>query len=93
MIFDNSLSLSYKEFHHDIVWNLDPSIHKMLVRFRQGHNIQTLASKVSEMIGDQEQNKVWILMIIARSMAVRLLIDTCKYDVNAMLYHYVIGMK
>ena len=45
------------------------------------------------MIGEQEQNKVWILMIIARSVAVRLLIDTCKYDVNVMLYHYVIGMK
>jgi len=93
MIFDNSLSLSYKECHHDIAWNLDLSIHKRLVKFRQGHNIQTLASKVSEMIGEQEQNKVWILMIIARSVAVRLLIDTCKYDVNAMLYHYVIGMK
>ena len=46
-----------------------------------------------KMIGEQEQNKVWILMIIARSVAVRLLIDTCKYDVNVMLYHYVIGMK
>ena len=93
MIFDNSLSLSYKECHHDIAWNLDLSIHKRLVKFRQGHNIQTLASKVSEMIGEQEQNKVWILMIIARSVAVRLLIDTCKYDMNVMLYHYVIGMK
>ena len=93
MIFDDSLSLSYKECHHDIVWKFDLSIHKRLVKFRQGHNIQTLASKVSEMIGEQEQNKVWILMIIARSVAVRLLIDTCKYDMNVMLYHYVIGMK
>ena len=44
MIFDNSLSLSYKECHHDIAWNLDLSIHKRLVKFRQGHNIQTVTN-------------------------------------------------
>jgi len=72
----------YNECHHDIVWNFDLSIQKRLVKLRHSHNIQTLVNKISEMISRQEQNKVWILMIIAWSVAVSLLIDTCNYDVN-----------
>ena len=92
-----SMIVSYNECHRDIAWNFDLSIHKRLVKFRQGHSIQALANKVSEMIGNQEQNKVWISMIISRSVAVSLLIDTCNCDNRVNLKpccnYYVICMK
>jgi len=43
------------------------------------------------MIGQQEQNKVWIVMIIARSVAVRLLIDTCECHAISLCDRYEIS--
>ena len=87
-----SMIVSYNECHRDIAWNFDLSIHKRLVKFRQGHSIQALANKVSEMIGNQEQNKVWISMIISRSVAVSLLIDN-RVNLKPCCNYYVICMK
>jgi len=51
--------------------------------FGQGHNIQVVANKVSELIDRQQQDKVQIMAIIPRSVAVILSLNVPQCDITA----------